>query len=301
MNFKPLCIYHANCADGFGAAWVIRRYFGDGHVDFHAATYGSEPPDVAGRDVIIVDFSYNRPVLDRMAQAALSIIILDHHKSAAEDLAGLPAPAEQFDWVAATEDANHPVKVYAVFDMNRSGAMLAWDFFFPKRQPPRLLSHIQDRDLWRFEHDSTKDIMAGLFSYPYDFEVWDQLANDCDMEEGAGLAIQGEAINRKQGRDIAAMIDTAAHRMVIDGHNVPALNCPPFWASEAGHILAEREPFAACYYESDDHRHYSLRSTEAGVDVSEIARRFGGGGHRNAAGFKTDRRYCGHTLTSPEL
>jgi hypothetical protein len=65
---RPLCIYHGNCADGFGAAWVVRRFFGAGNVDFHAGIYQDAPPDVAGREVIITDFSYKRPVLEQMAK-----------------------------------------------------------------------------------------------------------------------------------------------------------------------------------------------------------------------------------------
>ena len=83
-----LCIYHGNCADGFGAAWAVRAALKD--VEFFTGHYGDDPPDVTGRHVIMVDFSYKRPVLDRMAMAARSILILDHHKSAAEDLVGIP-------------------------------------------------------------------------------------------------------------------------------------------------------------------------------------------------------------------
>lgn len=98
---KVLCIYHAFCADGFGAAWIVRRALGDG-VEFHAASYGQEPPDVTGRDVLMVDFSYKRSMLDKMAEVARSILVLDHHKTAAEDLDSLPAAMEWPTWHALT-------------------------------------------------------------------------------------------------------------------------------------------------------------------------------------------------------
>src|SRR3977135_3523236 len=98
-----LCIYHAFCADGFGAAWVVRRALGV-DVEFHPASYGQEPPDVTGRDVIMVDFSYKRPVLEDMAKGAHSILILDHHKTAVEDLAGFNVPPATYAaWRTATE------------------------------------------------------------------------------------------------------------------------------------------------------------------------------------------------------
>src|SRR5688500_6169509 len=89
---RPLCIAHgSSCIDGLAAAWVVHRALGD-DVEFVYASYGQDPPDVAGRDVVIVDFSYKRPVLEAMAARARSVLVLDHHKSAAEDLAGLPEP-----------------------------------------------------------------------------------------------------------------------------------------------------------------------------------------------------------------
>jgi oligoribonuclease NrnB/cAMP/cGMP phosphodiesterase (DHH superfamily) len=62
---KTLCIYH-NDDDGFGAAWVIKRFYGAG--EFVPAQYGQEPPDVRGKNVIIVDFSYKRPVMERLIE-----------------------------------------------------------------------------------------------------------------------------------------------------------------------------------------------------------------------------------------
>ena len=103
---KKICIYHGNCADGFGAAWVVRKALGD--IAFVAETYQNPPPDVTGKDVIMVDFSYKRPVLLEMAEKAHSILILDHHKTAWNDLIDLPTT------------------IRAIFDMNRSGAMLAY-------------------------------------------------------------------------------------------------------------------------------------------------------------------------------
>lgn len=287
---KPFCIYHANCADGFGAAWVVRKYFGPAGVDFHPGVYNQPPPDVTGRDVIVVDFSYPRPVLDEMAKTARSILILDHHKSAAEDLAGLPAPGCDWEntlmWVLAMGDAGER-KVSALFDMNRSGAGLAWGFFFPCEWPPALLLHIEDRDLWRFELEHTREVTAALFSYPYDFDVWDELVQCAEeiAQGNAALLVEGEAILRKQDKDVRELIASAAHRIELAGHDVPALNCPHFFASEAGHILAKGEAFAACYYDSGTGRHFSLRSVADGLDVAEIARQFGGGGHKHAAGF----------------
>lgn len=259
---KVLCIYHHNCVDGFAAAWVVRKFLGD--VEFHPGRYGDTPPDVTGRQVIMVDFSYKREVLEQMAAKAEWITILDHHQSAEQDLAE-PLPDN----------------VQAVFDMNHSGAMIAWKYF-SHEEPPKLLLHIEDRDLWRFQLKGTREIQAALFSYPYNFELWDRLIA-ADVDE---LYCDGVAITRKHMKDIHELIYAAGSRATIGGYDVPVLNAPYFYSSEAGHLMAQGEPFAACYYDTATHRVFSLRSADNGLDVAELAARFGGGGHKHAAGFR---------------
>lgn len=282
---RPLCIYHGNCADGFTAAWVVRRYFA-GDVDFHAGVYQNPPPEVTGRDVILVDFSYKADVLHEMAGHANSILVLDHHKSAAEDLlfAGEAASGWEQHLLKVDRDKAAGVthRLYALFDMERSGAGIAWDWFFAHRNRPRLIDHIEDRDLWRFALPGTREIQACIFSHSYDFDTWDLL-----MSSDLGtLHREGEAIERKHHKDIAELLGVVTRRMVIGGHNVPVANLPYTLASDAGHKLAQGEPFAGCYWDTPDGRVFSLRSTENGLDVSAIAKQYGGGGHRNAAGFR---------------
>ena len=265
---KPLCIYHAHCADGFAAAWVVRRHF-QGEVDFVPGVHGRPAPDVAGRDVIFVDFAYRRAVIEKLSASARSVLILDHHKSAAEDLAGLTSASLRI-----------------VMDMARSGAGLAWDHYFAGPRPV-LLDHIEDFDLGRLALPDTRALMAAVFSYPYDFAVWDSL-----VERGQttaprqGLAAEGEIIARKQKRDVEEALAVGTRSMVIGGHEVPVVNLPPSLAGEAAAVLAPGKPFAAAYFDRADARVFSLRSDRAGLDVAAIAERYGGGGHRHAAGFQ---------------
>ncbi|WP_346829408.1 phosphohydrolase [Pseudomonas abietaniphila] len=273
---STICIYHANCADGFGAAWVVRKALGS-DVEFHAASYGEPAPDVTGKDVVVVDFSYPLQTLVMMSQVAESVLVLDHHKSAQTQLDTVPAAG--INHLDAPQDIG---RLHALFDMNRSGAGIAWDYFFPDAPRPALINHIEDRDLWRFSIPGTKAITAAIFSYPHDFEVWDYLA-ETDLRE---LALEGSAIDRKHQKDVKHLVETTRREMLIGGHTVPVANLPPTMASDAGSLLAKGSPFAACYWDTSDARQFSLRSTDEGEDVSQVATQYGGGGHRNAAGFK---------------
>jgi oligoribonuclease NrnB/cAMP/cGMP phosphodiesterase (DHH superfamily) len=266
---KPLCIYHGNCADGFTSAWVVRQALGD-DVDFHAGVYQNAPPEVEGRDVVMVDFSYKRPVLEQMRDRAASVLILDHHKTAEADLRDLPG-------------------VVATFDMNRSGARITWDHYFPGKEPPTLLLHVEDRDLWRFALRKTREIQASVFAYPYEFKVWDYLMS-ADLEK---LAVEGEAIERKHFKDIRELVGVVTREFTIAGYTVPVANLPYTLTSDAGHLLAKGKPFAGCYWDTPDGRVFSLRSQDDGLDVGEVAKQYGGGGHKHASGFRVP---YGHEL-----
>ncbi len=262
-----VCIYHGNCADGFGAAYSVWKRFGD-EVEYIAGTYGMTPPDVSGKAVLLVDFSFKRDVIVEMLKSAAAVFIIDHHKTAIEDLQPL-----------LTSDASYVLD--AVFDTDKSGAMLAWEHYHGG-EPPALIQHIQDRDLWRFKLAGTREIQANLFSYPYDFEVWDRLMH-LPTEQ---LISDGSAIERKHFKDIAELLKVVQRRMLIGGHDVPVANLPYTFSSDAGHIMAKGEKFAACYYDTPAGRCFSLRSADDGLDVSDIAKMYpGGGGHPRAAGF----------------
>lgn len=292
---RPLCIYHGNCADGFGAAWAVHKAF-NGAVDFHAGIYQDPPPDVRERNVIIVDFSYKRAVLEGMLRSgdvnqAMSILILDHHKTAAADLEGLANPEGGYDpelWRGKWENYSEwPVR--AVFDMDRSGARLAWDFFHPGKPVPKLIRYIEDRDLWRFALPDSRAFNANIFSHPYDFTRWDELASDAEDAGGLTYLIAaGDAIERKHHKDVMELVAVLRRRMTIGGISVPVANLPYTLTSDAGHLMAmsDETKIGVCYWDMDGWRVFSLRSTDDGPDVSAIAKAYGGGGHAHAAGFR---------------
>ncbi len=277
MN-RPLVIYHGNCADGFSAAWCFWRKYGAG-ADYVAGVYQQDPPDVAGRDVYLVDFSYKRAVVEQMLAAANRVTLIDHHKTAMDDLLALRSLdyGDRFGWFC---------------DLNRSGATLAWDYLFPGEDRPLLLGHVEDRDLWRFKLAGTREIQAFVFSHEYSFDLWDKLMS-ADQVELLKMTAAGAAIERKHHKDVAELVAVCKRRMVIGAYDVPVASLPYTLVSDAAHLMAQGEPFAACYWDTAEGRVFGLRATDDGVDVSDVAKQYGGGGHAKAAGFKVPR---GHVL-----
>ena len=258
---NPLVIYHDGCRDGFCAAWCVwRRY---PNAEFVAGVFGAPPPDVTGRDVIIVDFSYPRDVLERMADEASSLLVLDHHKTAQAALAGLP---------------------YAIFDMERSGAGMAWDHFFPGQARPWIVDYVEDRDLWRHKLPNGPAVNAYISTLPYVFETWYSVSRQ-SLESIVPLGYVVEDKIRQY------VIETAksARRVFFEGHDVPCVNAPITDISELVGFLSNGEYFAIGWHQGKDAIfRYSLRS-RGDFDVSELAKKYGGGGHKNAAGFSSDR------------
>lgn len=276
---RTICIYHANCADGFTAAWAVREALGD-MVEYIPAGYGDEPPDVTSADVIIVDFSYKRPVLERMAHTARSIIVLDHHKTARDDLINLPCPAG--GWAVHRAAAGNPA---ALFDMDRSGAQMAWDYFHQGARP-FLVDVVADRDLWRWRIEQSREINAVIGSHEMTWDTWHDLAARLQADADIGrVAAEGEAILRAHDKLVRQVIDVSKCSMVIGGHEVPVAAAPYALASDTAGTMAEGEPFAATYVDGPKGRAFSLRSRGDGLDVSQIAAAYGGGGHCGAAGF----------------
>lgn len=259
-NSINLVIYHAGCTDGFGAAWAAWKLLGD-RAEYYAAKYGEPPPDVTGKNVIVVDFSYDNATTKRLMKAAKGFFVLDHHKSAMVELHDITC--------------TH-------FDMNHSGAMLAWKFFHPGKEAPRMIKHIEDRDLWRWEIPYSKEFSAAFDMVPFTFEDFDLFLDDSAVDS----AQERGAYILAYSKTVISKISKHAAPRKLNGKDVLVVNSP-HWMSEIGNALSPKCDFAAIwYYDHETHQvKVSLRAHHDDADVSEVAKKYGGGGHRKAAGF----------------
>lgn len=266
-------LYHGNCYDGFGAAFAAWKKFGD-RAEYIPVSYGYLPPAMPGAtEIYIIDFSYPGKILSGLADKC-KVVVLDHHKTAEADLKDLRHPNMQIE-----------------FNMKKSGAMLAWDYFhgidknLDHISSYTLIRYIQDRDLWLFELPECREVHAALVSYPMDFELWDRF-------DIFGLRAEGRILLR-QYNQLVDNICKKAFLTYVGNYKVPVVNTSIAW-SEVGERLGEIYPnslFVASFTEFEDQTMWSLRPSKnfKHFDVSDVAKLFGGGGHRSAAGFKTQR------------
>src|SRR3972149_1137826 len=150
-------LYHANCYDGFGAAWAAWKALGVA-AEYRAVNYGEEPVAVNdGEQIYLLDFSYPQDTLLSYAMRN-PVVVLDHHESTAKDLEGLVTRADVSN-----------LKI--LFDVTKSGAVLAWEHFHPGKPVPLMLQYVQDRDLWRFTLPGSRKVAAWMRSWPFDFRA----------------------------------------------------------------------------------------------------------------------------------
>jgi uncharacterized protein len=272
VSDRPLVLYHFPCSDGFTAAWCAWRKLGD-TADYLGVNYGDPVPAVDGRKVFILDFSWKRPEMIDLIKRAGSVVVLDHHKSAEKEL----------DRLTGYEGSLATVK----FDMGHSGARMAWDYFHGPVVPrPWLVDYVEDRDLWAWKLENSREVSAAIASMPFDFPTWEQLA-EASPTRRTILLVEGAAILRYQAQVVWAHAEKAVEVELL-GHKVPCVNATTL-VSEIGNALCPGRPFSVSYFVNERGRYVlSLRSDEAGLDVSEVAVKLGGGGHKHAAGATLD-------------
>jgi len=270
---KRNLIFHAGCPDGFGAAWAARRAWGD-DARYIARSHDDDfdPERFENELVVFADISLTNPLLRRLGEVAAEVLILDHHLTARDHFASDPGVENA---LAANGHRVH-------FDLEKSGAILAWNHFHPDEPAPDLLRYVQDQDLWNWELPESEAINAAIGSYPRRHGDWDKLA----ARPIESLAEEGRPIVRANRIEVARAM-AHAHPVAIGSLRIEAVNARHPRA-EIGHELATRakygKPWGIVYRLVGNRVDCSIYSL-GDCDASEIATRFGGGGHRNASGF----------------
>lgn len=279
----PLILYHGrNCPDGFGAALAAWLYYGD-RAEYVGLDHGDvatidDLPPVQGRAVYILDFSFSNEVMAALDERAAKLVMLDHHKSAAEKLTGF----------ACRCGVVH-------FDMAKSGARLAWEFFHPHEPVPALLQYVEDRDIWKWEFAESAAFLSALDMETQGFERWREIAA-FTPEQLEQFMARGAAMDEKF-RKLAADIAEGAQPLVFNGVAGLMVNAPGMFHSLVGDILsAKTGTFGLMWSAGDKGVKAGLRS-QRNFDCIALAESMGGGGHAQACGFKMKVERLAELLT----
>ena len=258
-------IYHGNCTDGFSAAWAAWNKFGD-KAEYVGIDPGElPPPELASKELYMIDVIYDGG-LEALIKNNKKVIFIDHHISNKNIVELIPS---------------------GLFDLNHSAAVLAWKYFFPNKIVPKLLNYVEDVDLWRLKMPYANEISAAMDLLDFSFNNWSCLASDFENETIFKEYInRGKIVLEYQNKLIERLITNNLEHVEFLGLKTYVINSPNF-SSQIGNVLAiKSKSLGIVWYEQKDGSiHVSLRSV-GDTDVSKMAEKFGGGGHKHAAGFR---------------
>ena len=272
---NPLVIYHGGgCPDGFTAALAAWQFFG-GRGEYLSIGHGDvsrmdQLPALQGRSVFILDFSFEAGLLREIDNQAARIVLLDHHKSAADALGGFVCRCGNLH-----------------FDLNKSGARLAWDYFQPQRALPDLVKFVEDRDLWTWLHPQSHAFLAALDVEKQSFQRWAEMAAFTPAQVAAFVQ-RGTAMDEKFNH-LADQIAEGAKPVVVNGVQGLMVNAPNVFHSQLGNMLSLKSGTFALLWSV--HKTGAIKvglRSQKGFDCIPLAQSMGGGGHPQASAFRMD-------------
>lgn len=306
-TISTVVFYHAECYDGFTAAWMVRdgfiRVYGENwvraHMTFIPVKYGQPGTrslndfhfDIKGKNVIIVDFSFIPDIMRLIIDVAETTFIHDHHESAIKSLQ---------DLVKQTRDVRRE-DVYWDLRNDKSGALLAWEFYNGRTKNLKFAQYVDDRDRWQWKLPQSKQINAWIMSFDFNFDAWYMLADELNDDFSFSEALaEGRGILRKFLQDCTIISRNGMLRnriITAGGQNYAAwvCNAPFIHASDISDLAKKEwsEVIVTWCVLADNTVQFSFRSSDTGPDVQAIAKAFGGGGHVHAAGctYNPERTY----------
>lgn len=288
-------LYHADCLDGFGAAYAAWLVFGE-TATYLPYAYGMAAPDVTGKSVFIADFSFSTKEMEVMKSQAKRVVLLDHHQSAIDALTSYQCGCAKSKMLKFGYSENETLVPSSIdeftdhidLDVSKSGARLAWEYFHGKYDVPEMIKYIEDRDLWVWKFGkNTRHFMASLDALPKDFAVWDGVRN---------MSPKQQQVFMDEGKSMCRMFDAlvaslAREARPLELNGIPGLmvNSSREFASDVGQFLSEKSgTFGVVWLvERDNSIKVSIRTVKQNeCDIRAIAEAFGGGGHPLASAFR---------------
>lgn len=269
-NKKIIVFYHDD-EDGFTGAWAAWKKLKDRAL-YISINYGRYSNDyflqINDKEIYFIDYSIDLNIVKELAEKN-KVILIDHHLSSKETADSLSG---------------------SLYDINRSSATLSWQYFHPGKKIPLFLRHVEDADIWKFKMPFTKEISAAIELYNFDFKTWEKIINifeNKDKKKALEIIKTGKIILKYQDSLVNKMVEHG-HKSVFEGYESFVVNSPVL-ISEIGHKIYEGAGKIAIIWshrkKSDNKKIIVSLRSDGLINVAELAEKYGGGGHKAAAGF----------------
>ena len=261
---EVVIFYHADCTDGFTAAWAAHKKFGN-QADYTPYFHEDEPSPLKGKEIYTLDMTFPEPITPRLIKDNKRVTAIDHHVSTKEVTLSTHQPS---------------------YDLDHSGCVLAWRYFFPDQPAPKFLLAVEDVDLWHNKLPSSAFLYSYLGLFDFNFKTWSKLIDNFEKpEEYKKMAETGNLLAQYENRTIDYNIGQNAKLVQFEGHQIYAINTNDAPSKVGAKLIKMKPPFAIIWTEAKNRVVVSLRG-DGSIDCSAIAKKHGGGGHGNSAAFR---------------
>lgn len=278
-----IVFYHENCLDGFASAYVASKKFKNKaeYISLSHTAKGGDVlkskkikiDDLKNKQIYFIDFCLNDSEMNKVLKVAEKVIVLDHHES-------------RKDFVKSLTGSVYGEKI--------SGAYIASQYFFPKNKVPKLIEYISINDTYTFSKNEKikkieKDIISYLVTLEFDFKIFQKAEKDFEDKNKLQEIIKlGNILNTNYLKLVDGQIERAK-LIDFEGHKVYAINASSIFRNELGHRLAQKSKskFSLIYTFENGELKISLRG-DGKTDLAKLAQKFAGGGHFNAAAFRSN-------------
>lgn len=269
---KRIIYYHKGCPDGFGAAWSAWKKFGYS-AKYIPLKHGDSISPVSNHQIYFLDICPPKEVIQTL-EVENRVVVLDHH--------------------IGSKDNIEFCKEH-VFDNERSGAGISWDYFFGFNKRPKLIDIIEDRDLWKWNVEGSEEALMVLDSMDKTFEIWDNFSKEIECFKdgeswGYKRVVSNGTLIKSYQKQLVKKACSKKYYGKLNGINTTFVNSSILQSFIGNEILKEDSSvdLAAIYYLKEDNIVFSLRSRRGGVSCCDISKSYGGGGHHCASGFAVD-------------
>lgn len=262
---KIVVLYHAKCRDGFGAAWAAWKKFGNRAAYIPVGHDAPPPPGLKSKVVYTVDFTYPLETTRKLMRESVRLTSIDHHISA--------------------EKVTRITAQYS-YALHNSGSVLAWKYFHQGKKTPFLLRCVEDMDIWKWNIQRSREVLMFVDLFPLEFRAWNKLARDLESPARRREYVRSGGLLLRYHDRIVGDFVNSAEKVKFAGRTVYAMNTPSRFVDDVGNILAKKPPpFSVLWRVGSGKLSVSMRSSSRSVDLSKIAKKYGGGGHKASAAF----------------
>ena len=218
-----------------------------------------------GSEIYFVDFAVG---VEEFLDGGHDITVIDHHIGVKDSMEELAQKNKNLTYI---------------FDNDKSGASLAWSYFFPDEDEPDIIKYVQDSDLWTHKYgDDTKFVTNYLSMFTN------------SPEQMLGFIENDITEIKEKGKIIAEYSDIQIDRLVesiqeiklqIGEYEVPAYNITMYQSASGNKLSIIQNAAVAMFTITGGSVNFSFRGADGqSPSALELAKLVGGGGHQNASG-----------------